>query len=273
MKQLSDIDSAAERLNLASYHAPYLKQFLVEYNAAGKDILEVGGAMPPQIVIDIIGVNSWTSTEAPSYACEPGITNQYTANQGLTEYQGQYNTILTNIEEFSSDQYGRYDAIFSIACFEHIAKLPAALSQMRRLLKPNGEGKIFSMFSPIWSCHDGHHLYHLEVPSRLHGVQSQILLPWEHLLNDRVSLYKALLQRFDRDFAEEVIYNVYNSPHINRYFHEDFDYFIRNSGFKLIKFFPTFCVSVPAEVQAKLERRHPGHRRFDNMGFYLLAET
>lgn len=264
------------KYKLLSYHVPYLRQFLSACAVRGKDVLEVGGAMPREIVIDYMGCNSWTCTESPQYDEELGAANQQTLS-GLSATTASsaaalsdYPVLLQNVEDFGPEQEGRFDTIFSIACFEHIAKFPQALAAMYRCLKPGGE--LFSMYSPLWSSHTGHHLYHLTIPERFDPARTggQILFPWEHLLKNRVTLYKDLVQRFDQAFAAEVVYHVYNSPHINRYHTEDFVQFVLDSPFHVQQMFGTFRSPMPDGYQTALERACPGYHQFDNQGIYLL---
>ena len=262
--EFGSLDDFEGLYGLLPYHIPYLKQFCSEFDVNGKDVLEVGGAMPPEIVIDFLGANSWTCTEAPSYSGNQQAQSSYAT------YPNQHKIMLTNIEDFGQEYNNSFDCIFSIACFEHIHKFPEALTAMWSVLKP--EGKLFSMFSPIWSCHDGHHLYHLSIPERFSGENfpNKIIMPWAHLLESRESLHRRLLADFDRDFADLVVYNVYNSSHINRFFAEDYMYFFQSSRFRLDKFFPTFHVPVPSEVQSMLELKNPSYKLFSNMGFYVF---
>ena len=133
----TELELLAQKYKLLSYHVPYLTQFLSVYDVKGKDVLEVGGAMPREIVIDHLGANSWTCTESPQYDEELGEANQQTLS-GATSAGGNYHTLLKNVEDFDLEQEGRFDCIFSIACFEHIAKFPQALDTMYRCLKPGG---------------------------------------------------------------------------------------------------------------------------------------
>jgi SAM-dependent methyltransferase len=263
-KELDEFDG---KFNLLSYHIPYLKQFCSEFDVRGKDILEVGGAMPPEIVIDYLGANSWTCTEDPMYdVVLGGMSNQQTIN--VTSRRSAYTTILKNIEDFDASMSEKFDCIFSIACFEHISKLPEALNKMWSVLKPGG--KLFSMFSPIWSCHEGHHLYHLTLPERfLEKNIKNILDPWEHLLKTRTQLHSDLQLKFDSEFADRVMYEVFNNPHINRYFSEDYRHVFQNSLFRLDKFFPTFQITIPEIYHKNLELTCRGYREFSNMGFYV----
>jgi hypothetical protein len=123
MISISDIATIGKKYLLSDYHINYLFQFITEYDPTGKDILEVGGAMPPEIVIDLFKANSWTATEAPNYDLDLNSpSNQQTIlnSQGLN--QENYKAILKNIEDYDGNLSGSYDCIFSIACFEHIAK-------------------------------------------------------------------------------------------------------------------------------------------------------
>jgi SAM-dependent methyltransferase len=265
----SELDKFAGKFDLLEYHLPYLKQFCSEFDVRGKDILEVGGAMPSEIVIDYLKANSWTCTEDPTYDRVLGaVANQQTLS--VRAQRNSYTTILKNIEEFDTSLNEKFDCIFSIACFEHISKLPEAVNKMWSVLKPGG--KLFSMFSPIWSCHDGHHLYHLNIPEKFSERNIQkILDPWEHLLKTRRELHSDLKIKFDAEFADRVMYEAFNNPHINRYFSEDYEYIFRNSLFKLEKFFPSYEISVPEPYQKRLETVCYGYKKFSNMGFYVYV--
>lgn len=268
-----ELERLAKKYNLLAYHVPSIRQFLKVYDVRGKDILEVGGAMPREIVIDHLGANSWTCTESPQYDEELGEANQQTL-LGASSYGGNYYTQLQNVEDFGPEHHGRYDCIFSIACFEHITKFPQALDAMYRCLRPGGV--LFSLYSPVWSSCSGAHISHLSIPERFDPSHNggQILLPWEHLLKPRHTLYKDIELRFDREFAEEVVYAVHNSPHINRYYTEDFIQFVQDSKFAVNQFLMTFLSPMNEGIQAMLEAACPGYKYFDNQGIYLeLSKT
>jgi len=171
--------------------------------------LEIGGAFPASLVIDHLGCNSWTAVEAPSYDAELGEANQFhrntTEKQRLLELGQRYRHYYCNAEDLGVDHLNQYDLIFSIACFEHINRLPLALEKMLQYLKPGG--KLFTMHSPIWSAFDGHHLP-IGIPDRFDTQlpqQSYIFGPWGHLLQSRSQTFSDIRSRFDSAFAEEVI--------------------------------------------------------------------
>jgi SAM-dependent methyltransferase len=257
-----------------SYHLNYLQVCQQVVSLRGLDVLEVGGALPVSLVIDHLGCNSWTGVEAPAYDDELGGANQFHRNsldqQQQQAHASRYRHLYLDIESIPDDHYGQYDLIFSIACFEHIHRLPQALRVMHRCLKPGG--RLFTMHSPIWSAFDGHHLP-IERPARFGEApnsQSPIFQPWEHLLLTRSQAYEVLKDRFDSTFAEEVIYYTYNSDHINRYFSEDYFLAFRESPFVVQQAQGTFLTQLAESVQARLEQRFPGYRQFANNGIYAV---
>lgn len=143
-----------------SYHLNYLQVCQQFVPLRGLDVLEVGGALPASLVIDHLGCNSWTAVEAPAYDQELGNANQFHRNlqdqQHQQKHSARYKHHYLDIEAIPEEHFGQYDLIFSIACFEHIRRLPQALRVMHLCLKPDGH--LFTMHSPIWSAFDGHHL-------------------------------------------------------------------------------------------------------------------
>ena len=259
-----------------SYHLNYLQVCQQFVPLRGLDVLEVGGALPASLVIDHLGCNSWTAVEAPAYDQELGAANQFHRNAQDQVHQknhaASYTHLYLDIESIPEDHHGQYDLIFSIACFEHIHRLPQALRVMHRCLKPGG--RLFTMHSPIWSAFDGHHLplERLSLPGNSYDGKSAIFQPWEHLLMTRSQAYKTIKERFDRSLAEEVIYYTYNSEHINRYFSEDYAMFFHDSKFTIRQLQLTFQTQTPSGIQVALEERFPGYKQFSNNGIAGLLE-
>ena len=257
-----------------SYHLNYLEVCQQFVPLRGLDVLEVGGALPASLVIDHLGCNSWTAVEAPAYDQELGAANQFHRNSEDQQHQKKhaesYEHLYLDIEAIPEDHYGQYDLIFSIACFEHIHRLPQALRVMHQCLRPGG--RLFTMHSPIWSAFDGHHLP-IERPSKFRQTadgQNWIFKPWEHLLLTRSQAFDVMKDRFDNAFAEEVIYYTYNSDHINRYFSEDYLMVFQASLFVINQFQLTFLSTPPPDVQTALEQRNPGYKQFANNGILGL---
>jgi len=258
-----------------SYHLDYLDICTQRIKLTGLDVLEIGGALPASLVIDHLCCNSWTSVEAPSYDAELGPANQFHRNSAekhrLLDLNFRYRNYYCDVEDLGLEHSNQYDLVFSIACFEHINRLPLALATILRCLKPGG--RVFTMHSPIWSAYDGHHLPIL-ISDRFDTTlthQSYIFQPWGHLLQSRIQTYSDIADRFDRQFAEEVIYHTYNSSHINRYFIEDY-YMFASSGFVILDYLVTFHRNPSPEIQATLETRYPGYKQFGNNGVFAILQ-
>ena len=266
----SQLQSIANKYNL-SYHIPYFRQFLTEYNPEGKDILEVGGLLPKELVIDFAKSNYWLGIESPAYEQELGSN----ANQQSSipdSKSSSHERLIVNVEDYVDGNEEKFDCIFSIACFEHISRLPEALNSMWKLLKP--DGRLFSMYSPIWSSYGGHHLMHVKLPEQFKECRPDgtILNPWEHISLPRFQLHNVLKSRYDAAFADELLWQIFNSTHINRYFFEDYIHALKNTKFSLEKVFGTFNVPTDAIIQNILERHNYGYKNFSSQGIYLFIK-
>ena len=151
------IKECQEKFNL-TYHVPYAVQCLNAVGFTDKDVLEVGGSLPPEFTFDYLKVSSWTALETPEYEKAlndaGGLTHKGTllfsnaieVKKGFGPVrENRYNFFLANIEEMPDTHFGQYDLVFSIATFEHIHKFPQALNKMYHALRSGG--KLFSLFS------------------------------------------------------------------------------------------------------------------------------
>ncbi len=278
----SNISECQAKFNL-SYHVPFahLCQQLVGFE--GKDVLEVGGSLPKEFVLDYLNVKSWSALEAPDFevyldrvasAAEGSKLGKvdYSAF-GFTDRElSNYNFFAGYIEELPPAYYQKYDLIFSIAAFEHIHKFPLALEKMFLALKP--EGQLFSIFTPIWSAHDGHHLPPITEPNqgKTFNFQNSPIPPWGHLLMRPPELCRYLYEHTDRETADAIAYYVYNSPHINRFFTEDYVEFINQSSFIVKRLEPVGQIKIGKNTQETLEKLYPGRVQFTNNGILAVLE-
>ena len=242
-------------------------------------VLEVGGSLPRELVIDILGAKQWVGLEAMRYWEELGDTG------GGTRPSANLTTKINNIKNYSDlDSYtileglvenlpkcmeGAFDRVFSIACFEHIHTLGLALEKMYAALRP--EGKLFTMFSPIWSAHDGHHL---PVMSDSRGMNFSYakspIPPWAHLLFSPAQMEKHLSTQTDRETASQMIFNIYHNQHINRLFTENYLEYIQQSPFTIEQIQLTFPAKIPENIQKALESKYPGKKYFANNGLLMV---
>jgi SAM-dependent methyltransferase len=276
------VEECCRRFGL-SYHVSYAFNCAQSVSFAGKDVLEVGGSLPPAFVFDILGSKTWTALETPDYedslAEAGGITHKGTLlntdtdvvpTKGFgTPFAKRYSFLLANIEDLPECHNEKYDLVFSIATFEHVQKMPAALDRMYRALKPGG--KLFSFFSPIWSAHDGHHLPEM-VDALGRGVDRSVIPPWGHLLVRPPEMYHYLCTRTDPETAGTMVYYIYQAPFINRLFTEDYLSYIAQTPFKVNTLTRAFTAPVPPNIQCTLAALHPGRVHFDNNGLYLILE-
>ena len=268
-----NISECQAKFNL-SYHIlfAYWCQQLVGFE--GKDVLEVGGSLPKEFVLDYLKVKSWSAIESPDY--EVSLKEVGSSSQGSNLYNVDdyallkfsnknllnYNFFAANIEDLPTDYHQKYDLIFSIAAFEHIHKFPIALEKMFLALKPKGQ--LFAVFSPIWSAHDGHHLPPIieSQQGRTFDFHDSPIPPWGHLLMKPPELCHYLYQFTNKKTADLITYYVYNSNHINRFFTEDYIEFINQSPFKIERIDLIGLVNVQKETQKKLEKLYPGRKQF-----------
>ena len=286
MKKLiqSNIEECQAKFNL-SYHVNFthLCEQLVGF--ADKDVLEVGGSLPKEFVFDYLNVKSWTALESPEYENSIKEVSDCSLASSLgkiTDYSnlrfdnkekelGNYNFYAENIEDLPSNYYNKYDLIFSISVFEHIHKFPAALEKMFLALKPGGQ--LFAVFSPIWSTHDGHHLPLMtDLQDRSFDFHNSPIPPWGHLLMKPAELCGYLYQFTDKKTADLITYYVYNSPHINRFFTEDYVEFINQSLFSVQKVEAIGLCEIDQVTQKTLEKLYPGRTQFANNGILAVLE-
>lgn len=173
----------------------------------GKDVLEVGGSLPSDFVKHDLGARRWTALEEMSYWTETLSTGYVLgvppdskklgckiADATSLNIINDYNNIYGNIEDIPETLNSSFDAVFSIAAFEHIARLPQALTAMNKALRVGG--KLFSLFAPIWSCYNGHHLPEIVDSEGNHWNFGNSPIPaWGHLLMSRTEMLSFLYKK------------------------------------------------------------------------------
>lgn len=257
-----------------TYHIPYARQAEHLIGLSGKRVLEVGGALPAEFALDGIGASSWLAIEDVSYYADAGGLPAALADAPeltMIDDLSGYRLARGRIEALPPALHGRFDAIFSIAAFEHLDRFPRALRAMHAALRPGG--KLFSLFAPVWSAHDGHHLQGVtDKAGRRFTYHDSSIPPWGHLLMRPPELYEHLLGVTDADAAAEVVYMVYHSPSINRLFTEDYADYVGRSPFHIVHLNGVFPVDIPADTAAALTTLFPGRRHFNNNGLLMVLE-
>jgi len=98
----------------------------------------------------------------------------------------------------------------------------------------------------------------------------QLIPRWGHLLMRPPALYAHLCTLTTPRTAAEVVHFVYNSPHINRLFAEDYIDYVRMSRFEVDTLSIAFPSPIEAGVQTKLEALYPGRRLFSTHGMMMV---
>lgn len=255
-----------------SYHLAYAAQAQSLVGFAGKTVVEVGGSLPEGFVFDVLGAQSWTAVEELGYWNEiaqqrPLLDARPIEQAGEPGSRARYSVLTGRIEDAPPSLDGRFDVAFSIAAFEHMDRLPTALDAVYRVLKPGGT--LFSMFSPVWSATNGHHLPDLfDAQGKQFDVKH--IPEWGHLLYSPPEMFAHICKYTDRKTAANVVYYIYNSPHINRLFIEDYVSYIQQSSFIVEKLNATFPQPISPETQQALQTRWPGKTMFSPVGLMMV---
>lgn len=287
LKQRFHVFDTQEKYGL-SYHVFHADLCQQRVGFVGKNVLEVGGSLPRNFVFEYLRVNSWTGVESPDFAhfSKSELSDSTTkidlgstigdienfSGQGFLDVNlepDSYNLFYASIEELPPEHYGQYDLVFSIAAFEHVLKFPQAIDKMFRALKPGG--KLFALFSPIWSAFNGHRLPEIKDKSgKIFNFTESPIPPWGHLLLRPSELHQHLLKHTDNETAARIIYLVFTAPFINRFFTEDYLQFIENSEFSVQTLEAIFPREIDRDTQERLERNHPGRKHFANNGICAI---
>jgi SAM-dependent methyltransferase len=264
-----------------SYHVPYAMEAESRIGLRGKSVIEIGGSLPEGFVREGLGVKRWLAIEEMAYWHEISASGgthgtpprdmavRRLADAKPVDSEAAYGIFSGRVEDLPDALRGQFDAAFSIAAFEHIDRLASTLEGIYAALRPGG--RLFTMFSPIWSAHDGHHLPSIrDRQGREFSFAHSPIPPWGHLLMRPPELFQHLVPLTDRETAAEIVYYVHHSAHINRLFTEDYVAYCRASPFELERCDATYPAELPPDLQRELERRHPGYRSFANNGMLLV---
>ncbi len=277
-----DIDRLQQEYGL-SYHIPYASCAEQVVGLKGKRVLEVGGSLPENFVLNELQAAQWVALEETDYWGEtlstghvlgtpPPLTGDKKRFSAVMSCDIKpYNLFYGRIEDLPVSLENYFDVVFSIAAFEHIARLPLALEKMHQALKPGG--RLFALFAPVWSAYNGHHLPEIVDDAGNHwNFGNSPIPPWGHLLLRPMELHDLLCSTCGPKTAREIVYFVYSSPHINRFFLDDYVEMIARSPLTVLQMIPQFPMAVPEDVQTQLAARNPGRNNFSHSGLLLVLE-
>lgn len=244
------------RSGLDLYQHVALEHFATLTRLPGARVLEIGSDLDLKVlaqlrrlgVTEAVGVNN--SDEFWSRHADRTISR----DDGVVLMQGDASQL-----QFPD---GAFDAVFSVATFEHILDLPAALREMARVLKPGGI--VYSNFGPIWSSCKGHHVYAVagEHEARHFKPETNPLPDFSHLLLSPSELRAALPGRTPEVLVEPIVAWVYGSTGINRLFYSSYVRMFADAPLSLVSLREERD-PVDPQLLRLLSFRYPGEDRFD----------
>ncbi len=267
------------RFGLQEYHLLSMEACNALGSLRGQRVLEIGGSLPKGLVLDILQAKQWISIEDFDYWNEIASDAQSTrpnqidckfADAPPPQSLPAHSVLRGKIEDLPATFSGQFDRIFSVACFEHIHNLGYALEKMHESLK--SEGNLFSIFSPIWSAHNGNHLPLVtdqKGSSFSFEEGKSPLFPWAHLMFSPPEMFQFLIKHTDSATAGKMVYYIYHSPHINRLFCEDYISYFNHSKFSKLDYGEVDVHPVDPIIIDRLKQRHPPYEKFTNNGMVI----
>ncbi|MBL8644408.1 MAG: methyltransferase domain-containing protein [Rhodospirillaceae bacterium] len=259
------------------YQAGFCADVEAKFGFAGKRVLEVGGALNRDFVLNDLRVKSWTAIQEASYWESIGRKIDDVATVDYASFDaadpktlGPYQVITAPIERLPEKFYESFDLVVSIAAFTFIQRVGPALDKIYRALKPGGGFAM--MAAQIWSSESG--LFYHTVTDKMGRLFSSYGLPghtnpvapWAHLLEQPPALYERLARHMDAEAAGNIVQELFFSRRINRLFAEDYARYFDISPFKRFGAMESNIAQrdLPdAKLQKKLEALHPGRRDFN----------
>lgn len=216
----------------------------------GKDVVEVGGAVPQQAALGT-GATSWRASLLNATPTQDGAYQIDKANARELPYADE-----------------SCDVVFSSCAFQHIDQLDVALAEVRRVLRPGGS--FVTSFAPIWSCAVGHNLWERDDQGAPICFDQAVLPAWGHLLLTPEELRWYLGVVFSPSVARRAVSQIFENPYLNRVFDADFRRFFKSSGMSTsgMRPMPAWNGGEPTQaMRSVLEAMYPGGSDFAVPGY------
>lgn len=274
-----------ESLGPKGYQDNALRAFTAKFDTRGKRILEVGGSnLPRDYVFDLAQPAQWVCVDPIDTdtlaAMNAGTAEPYldhlravgVARLGDTAMLEQPYAILAEPME---DCFGAlpptFDLVFSVACFEHIHRLDAALASIQAALRPGGT--MWSQFSPIWSSIEGHHcswIPHGRLPEAA-AAGTGLIPPFGHLTHSETELRALLEGSYSPADLDWAIHSIFHHDYINRLFFDDYVAILGRAPFAETDLRGIWPVEIDAAIKAVLAAKYPDRTGFEFQGIEITA--
>lgn len=239
--------------DLDGYQAVALDRFAARLDLVGAHILEIGGDRELKLLQQFSALGAAECV---------GLNSDAAIFAGKRELQaGKLRLLFGDAAELPFADHS-FDAIFSVATFEHILQLPRALREMHRVLRPGGI--VYANFGPLWSSGKGHHL-RVRIGEQLYWHADPQLNPlpdFSHLLLAPDALLGSLCQVVSRGHAQAIVNFVFGDPYLNRLFHHEYFREFERSPLRVESVVPERDPIAP-QLQRLLAFKYPNERAFD----------
>lgn len=267
-----------------SYQVNFLRLMDSVTSLAGKRVLEIGGSnLPRELVFEGLGAKQWICADALSvYSIHdvreenPLLRDHYARTRVFRPDDDpaavlaeDYAIVDCEAGEIAFEDH--FDIAISICAFEHVHRFPIMLDRVHAALRMGGQ--LMSLYSPIWSGLNGHHVVGVvdAAGNEIDFTSTAFIPPWGHLLLSPPELYRFLCERTDPKAAADVVYEVHNSTQVNRLFVEDYMAYVEHSKFRVTNVTPLAPRPPPEDIEQVLRARHPGRRNFDATTIFIHA--
>jgi len=249
---------------LPNYYCKAISKLTRQADLSGLRVLEVGGySVPKAVANELLGVRQWVSLDLldfagggyqlknlPEYVSDRPV---YRLDKDSIDWKESNFILDGDALHFARMFDQQFDVVFSVNCFEHMPNLFSYLRLSKRNLVSGGI--FYTQFGPIWTCCSGHHI---RVDEELDFSRPGFLDQFQHLLLDRWQMLDYLIDLgIEKPRAETAVYQIYNSPTINRYTFDDYVRAFNGAEYTHLDVHRSFTVEPSSGLLAQLQARHP----------------
>lgn len=226
---------------MRDYHVAFYEEELQPLELQGKRVLEVGCGCGD--------VCQLLAERGPRLNRLVGINHE----RCTRDQDPRYQILHMNVSQMGfADE--TFDLVYSLATFEHVADLPGALGQIRRILRPGG--LLVAVWSPIWNGFNGHH-YGSTISNPSHH---DIDLPWAHLIfsPQRLPAYLVAAEGFSSAEADRATDFIFHSSVLNHLGYSEYRQIFSNAGMEVLRLQgePVDFAGLLERIQSKLAAGH-----------------
>jgi len=270
------------------YQSAAIHEFIRACAPQGKRVLEIGGSnLPPEYIATACKPSQWVcvdhlDSQVMGYVSDNTVNSDFIAHLqkvGVHELKNldrcpddPYVVVAGSVHDMSPDVLGQFDAVFSVAAFEHIPQLGLALSRIHDCLKTGGS--MMTQFSPIWSSAEGHHYPHY-LNSRVGAFDNPaagVIPDFAHLLWSRDRIAEFMAPFYSPAVIKHTLFSFFETNYINRLFYDDYRAILAASEFADMHVKGMWAKPLDNETMKALEEKFPKRQGFEYPGLRVEAK-